>query len=282
MREKIALGASLIGAITASLCCLGPIVAAVVGLGSFGAAAAFEAWRPYLLVVTFALLAAAFYLTYRRKEAACADGACATRKASRWQKTILWIATVVIVLFAAFPYYSGRFWAALNGPSKEQGGSVASAAVERPISVRAPHAISGSRGDPVRLEVGGMTCGGCAAALESALGALPGVRSATASYEKGEALVEYDPERIRLEKLVEAVKEAGFTIEAVTATIPVEGMTCAGCAASVRQALMRRDGVKAVEVSVEKKHAVVTFDPARVTLEQVADAINRTGFKAVL
>ncbi|GBC81595.1 Copper-exporting P-type ATPase A [bacterium HR10] len=266
MREKITLGAALIGAITASLCCLGPIVAVVAGLGSFGAAAAFEAWRPYLLVVTFALLAAAFYLTYRRKDVACADGTCATRKASRWQKGVLWTATVVIVLFAAFPYYSGRFWAGLNGPSKEQ--SVASAAVERLMSVR--------------LEVGGMTCGGCAAALASALEALPGVRSATASYEKGEATVEYDPERVRLEKLVEAVKEAGFTVKAVTATIPVEGMTCAGCAASVHQALVRRDGVKAVEVSVEKKHAVVTFDPARLTLEQVVEAINRTGFKAVL
>jgi copper ion binding protein len=268
MREKIALGASLIGAITASLCCLGPIVAAVAGLGSFGAAAVFEAWRPYLLVVTFGLLAAAFYFTYRRKDVACADGTCATTKASRWQKPVLWIATGVIVLFAAFPYYSGRFWAGLNGPSKGQGGLVASAAVERPMSVR--------------LKVGGMTCGGCAVALESALKALPGVRSATADYEKGEAQVEYDPARVRLEKLVEAVKEAGFTVEAATATIPIEGMTCAGCAASVHQALARRDGVKAVEVSVEKKHAVVTFDPARLTLEQVADAINRTGFKAVL
>jgi copper chaperone len=67
-----------------------------------------------------------------------------------------------------------------------------------------------------------------------------------------------------------------------TATIQVEGMTCGGCAASVHQALATREGVKSVEVSSEKKQAIVTYDPAKVTPKQLADAINQTGFKAKL
>ncbi|GBC76554.1 Copper-exporting P-type ATPase A [bacterium HR08] len=268
MREKITLGASLIGAIAASLCCTGPLVAALLGLGSFGAAAAFEAWRPYLLGVTAVLLLAAFYFTYRRPKVACAEGACATSEASRWSKLALWIAAGAVIALAAFPYYSGRLWAALGRHAGGPSASHAQAATGRIITAR--------------MAVTGMTCGGCATALEAALREISGVQLAAASYEKGEATVEYDPARVKLEKLVETVKETGFTVEAVTATIPVEGMTCAGCAVSVRQALLQRDGVKAVEVSVEKKHAVVTFDPARLTLEQVADAINKTGFKALL
>jgi copper chaperone CopZ len=72
------------------------------------------------------------------------------------------------------------------------------------------------------------------------------------------------------------------SVKLATVTIQIEGMTCEGCAVSVRQALVQRRGVKAVEVSFEKKRAIVKYDPANVTPEQLAEAINQIGFKAKL
>lgn len=286
MRENTTLGAAVLAAITASLCCIGPLVATLLGIGSFGAAAVFETWRPYLLGVTFALLAAAFYYTYRQREVACADGTCKVSRAPRWNKAMLWIATAVVLLFAAFPYYSGPLLAALNR-NGDQTKQSASPSTPVPQLTQA------------RLTVSGMTCGGCAASLEAALADIPGVVSAKASYEKGEAMVEYDAARVTTEQLKEVVKKVGFKAEAVkvispetgaatsnvtlaTAIIQVEGMTCGGCAASVRQALIRREGVTSAEVSLEKKQAVVKYDPAKVKREQLVEAINQTGFKAKL
>ncbi|MBI3949119.1 MAG: hypothetical protein HY314_01485 [Acidobacteria bacterium] len=120
MRENMTLGASVLAAITASLCCIGPLAATLLGLGSFGAATLFEAWRPYFLGVTFALLATAFYFTYRKREVACADGTCKVSSAPRWNRALLWVATVVVILFAAFPYYSGALVEALNRSSAQQ------------------------------------------------------------------------------------------------------------------------------------------------------------------
>jgi hypothetical protein len=94
-------------------------VATLLGIGSFGAAAVFESWRPYLLGVTFALLAAAFYYTYRQREVACADGTCAVSRAPRWNKVLLWIATVVVILFVTFPYYAGTLVEVLNRSSAQ-------------------------------------------------------------------------------------------------------------------------------------------------------------------
>jgi len=71
-------------------------------------------------------------------------------------------------------------------------------------------------------------------------------------------------------------------VKLVTVTIQVEGMTCGGCAVSVQQALAKREGVKSVEVSFEKKQAIVKYDPAKVTPEQLAEVINQTGFQAKL
>lgn len=62
--------------------------------------------------------------------------------------------------------------------------------------------------------------------------------------------------------------------------IPVKGMTCAGCSAAVRVAVKRLDGVVSVEVDHEKASATVVRNPEKVTVEQIVEAINRTGFKA--
>lgn len=210
---KITLGASVLAALSASLCCIGPLAAILLGLGSFGAAARFEAWRPYLLGITVVLLAGGFYFAYGDREVACSDGACKVSAAPRRNKLLLWIATVMVFLFAAFPYYSGALVEALNPEESLPSGS-------------------SSPGKPAT--------------------ARPNVQTPASE-----------------------VKPAVITIQ-------IEGMTCDACAVSVRKALKQRDGVKSVEVSFKKKRAIVKYDPEKVTPEQLAEAINQTGYKAKL
>ena len=62
--------------------------------------------------------------------------------------------------------------------------------------------------------------------------------------------------------------------------LPVEGMTCGGCAISVKMALKQLDGVRETKVDVEKGEAVVTYTEGKVTLDQMIKAIDSTGFTA--
>ena len=65
-----------------------------------------------------------------------------------------------------------------------------------------------------------------------------------------------------------------------TVVIPVEGMACVACAASVKRALKAIDGVSEVEVNLEKRSARVTYAAGKVTAERLAAAINRLGYRA--
>jgi copper chaperone CopZ len=65
------------------------------------------------------------------------------------------------------------------------------------------------------------------------------------------------------------------------ATIRVEGMHCKMCSASVTKALKATQGVTKVEVSLERKEAVVEYDDEKVTEAKLREVINSTGFKAV-
>lgn len=108
MKDKAFVGASIIAALAASLCCILPIVFVLIGVGIAGASSFFEAWRPVLLFITFTLLGAGFYFAYRKPRESCApNSACALPATKRSGRVWLWIATVFVILFAAFPYYSG-------------------------------------------------------------------------------------------------------------------------------------------------------------------------------
>jgi copper chaperone CopZ len=59
------------------------------------------------------------------------------------------------------------------------------------------------------------------------------------------------------------------------ATLHIEGMTCGSCATAVKRVLTKVDGVKAATVSYEKNSAVVTYEPAKVTPDEIARAVEQ-------
>ncbi|MEW6207838.1 MAG: mercuric transporter MerT family protein [Acidobacteriota bacterium] len=192
MKDKVVSTSAIVTAIASSLCCTGPLLAAVLGLGAFGGASAFEALRPYLLVVTGVMLAIAFYLTYRKREVTCEDGACRRQGASRASKIMLWLVTVAAAAFAAFPYYSG---ALLKADAK---------------SGAKPVVSQDSNMKEVVIDVEGMTCGSCATAVRLALAGVEGVASAEVSYENKKAKVTYDPAIAQPDQMKVAIDKTGF------------------------------------------------------------------------
>lgn len=100
---------SIVAAVAASACCLGPVALSLVGAGALGAAAVrLEPLRPMFLAFTGVLLAAGFFVTYRRPSAeACGPGGSCSPGSNRKAKIVLWVATGIVILLVTFPYYIG-------------------------------------------------------------------------------------------------------------------------------------------------------------------------------
>jgi mercuric ion transport protein len=82
--QGVTLAGSVIGGILASVCCIGPLVFALLGISGAAFAQRFEPLRPYFLVATYALLAGAIYSTYRPAAKECGPGeACEMPRANR-------------------------------------------------------------------------------------------------------------------------------------------------------------------------------------------------------
>lgn len=67
-----------------------------------------------------------------------------------------------------------------------------------------------------------------------------------------------------------------------TTTLAISGMTCATCPIAVKKALSRVDGVTAVEVSFEKKEAMVSFDDAKANTQALVQATENAGFTSTV
>ena len=104
-----AVGAALL----ASLCCVGPLVFVAFGVGA-GLASSFEPLRPLFTMLTIALLAVGFHVVYGRRRtvtradgaAGGPDGSCAVPRYSMRDRIVLWVATLMALVFLTFPQWS--------------------------------------------------------------------------------------------------------------------------------------------------------------------------------
>ena len=107
----------LLAAFLASLCCVGPLVLAALGVGvgatgflasTAGALKALLPYRPYFIGLTVVLLGVAFYQTYRRLESACAPGAtCVPTSRQRKARVVLWGVSALALALILAPYWPG-------------------------------------------------------------------------------------------------------------------------------------------------------------------------------
>ncbi len=207
-RSNISATGSVLTAILASVCCIGPALLALVGIGSLGAFGALESYRPYFIALTVALLALAFYLTYRKKEVACEDGSCKVVKAGKWNKIGVWTSTVIALAAILFPYLNLT--------------PTVSATTVKPTGGQGQYATAA-------LNIKGMDCEACANGLQASLSQMMGVKSAVVKYKTGSAIIEYDPAEVAPNAFVNFLTKAGYKSTVVKTAPAAQAKDSAAC-----------------------------------------------------
>ncbi|GAB3343693.1 hypothetical protein GCM10027429_34640 [Marivirga atlantica] len=190
-------GAGLLVAITASLCCITPVFATLAGIGGIASSFSWmEPFRPYLIGLTILILGFAWYQKLRPRTQEEIECACEEdEKPSFWQsKKFLGIVTVFAVLMLAFPSYSGIFFSGNSNASNV-------------IVVKENDILN------AELSIRGMTCTGCEHSVNAALNNSEGVLEASSSYDSGMAIVKFDQSKVSVDQLATNIEEAtGYTV----------------------------------------------------------------------
>ncbi len=133
----------------------------------------------------------------------------------------------------------------------------------------------------IELPVAGLTCASCAQAVQRALLAVPGVRSATVNLVGGRAFVDFDPSRTAIGALHDGIKQAGYRIDAARARFGVRTITCASCVTKIEQALRATPGVLGATVNAGTEEATVEYLPDVTEFAAVKAAVGSAGYGVV-
>ncbi|MBM3133930.1 MAG: copper-translocating P-type ATPase [Chloroflexi bacterium] len=131
----------------------------------------------------------------------------------------------------------------------------------------------------VDLPIGGMTCASCVATIEGGLKELPGIAEVNVNLATERGSVVYDPTLVNVNQLVQTVQDVGYEVRTAKVDIPVGGMTCAGCVATIESALQELDGVVSASVNLATERATVEYLPTQVSLADLQKAITDAGYE---
>lgn len=130
------------------------------------------------------------------------------------------------------------------------------------------------------LPISGMTCASCVSHVESALKDLPGMGDVAVNLGTNKAVLNYDPQKIKLEDMKRAVEGVGYGVPTSELTLEVRGMTCTSCVAHVEGALIELPGVQEVAVNLGLGTARVTYIPGVISTSGMKRAVHEVGYEA--
>ncbi|BBO87444.1 heavy metal translocating P-type ATPase [Desulfosarcina ovata] len=133
------------------------------------------------------------------------------------------------------------------------------------------------------LPITGMTCANCAMNITRGLKKLSGVDEANVNFATEQASVTFDPKSVSSADLIRQVEKIGFKVATAHIDFAVTGMSCANCAMNVERALGKKvPGVVDAAVNFAAERASVEFLPAMVTPDDLAAAVEKAGFGALI
>ncbi|AXT49680.1 mercuric transport protein MerTP [Aquimarina sp. BL5] len=191
MKNKLVI-TSLLTALTASICCITPVLALIAGTsGMVSTFSWVEPFRPYLIGITISVLVLAWYQKLKSKKEI--DCECDTDEKPKFiqSKTFLGIVTVLSIIMLAFPYYSSVFY------SK----------TEKQVIV-----VDKSNIKTTEFKISGMTCSSCEAHVNQEVNKLNGIVNSKTSYENGNAIIEFDKTKTNESEIEKAINSTGYKV----------------------------------------------------------------------
>lgn len=175
----------IFSAVFASICCVGPLVLILLGLGTLGIGAIIGKYHWYFVGGGVFLISIAWRYYFKEKRA-CDLKSCQMENKNVTLVTLI-IATLIVTFFIGLNLYT------YLGKST----NINSVSSEGYLQY-------------IEIPVEGMTCLTCELTVSTALKKIDGVIETTASAKEKKTKVRFDPTRTNIERLIEAINKTGY------------------------------------------------------------------------
>jgi P-type Cu+ transporter len=133
----------------------------------------------------------------------------------------------------------------------------------------------------ITLPITGMTCANCSATIERNLKKMAGVADVSVNYATEKATVAFDPSQVNPSAMSSLIGNLGYGVAQGKLEIPVSGMTCANCSATIERNLKKMPGVVNANVNLATERASVEFIPTIVNYGDIKAKIVDLGYGVI-
>ena len=138
------------------------------------------------------------------------------------------------------------------------------------------------------IQIQGMTCTNCAAAIEKHLHARSGIFAAKVALALEQATVDYDPILLSENQVAEIIEELGYEASPLsiakkgTLELLIGGMACASCSGIIERSLRKLHGVCSADVNLLAETAKIVFVHEDIGIRDIVELIESLGFNATI
>ena len=133
------------------------------------------------------------------------------------------------------------------------------------------------------FQLGGVSCQVCVNKIEKKLNKTAGVTNAVVNFSNEKLSVEYDEKIISQEDIIKVVEKLGYSILPIKnnkeVELDIQGISCQTCVNRIEKKIGSLPGVDSICVNLATNKGSVQYDPDKIKLSEILEAISKLGFK---
>jgi len=134
----------------------------------------------------------------------------------------------------------------------------------------------------IKLPIEGMDSEHCALIVDKTVGDVPEVQEHHVELNNRVAVLRSERPVEAVQHAVQAIRDSGYDVPTMKRTIPVTGMTCASCVASVESMLLATPGVLKAAVNLATNTVQVQYVPSVIDERGMRKAVQSIGYDLVI
>ncbi|MCB9180763.1 MAG: heavy metal translocating P-type ATPase [Flavobacteriales bacterium] len=134
----------------------------------------------------------------------------------------------------------------------------------------------------IKLPIEGMDSEHCALIVDKTVGDVPEVQEHHVELNNRVAVLRSERPVEAVQHAVQAIRDNGYDVPTMKRTIPVTGMTCASCVASVESMLLATPGVLKAAVNLATNTVQVQYVPSVIDERGMRKAVQSIGYDLVI
>lgn len=143
------------------------------------------------------------------------------------------------------------------------------------------YSINANGIEKIDIPIIGIHCSSCIPTIESEVKKLPGIEFAKVNIATEKAHIEFNRDDVNTEKIISAIKKAGYKTGQATLKLEIEGMYCASCTNKIEDELHRTPGVLSASVDLASESAIIKYLPNSVDIKKIKESIEELGYKVI-